>query len=97
VTLLHAIFGRPASAHRLTFLSLYFAACAIGEGYYSARRGPTLTGTAEAIMMLVCATLAWQVSWRAWRRWKTERHVARLQQEIDAVVGAAASRKAGGR
>jgi hypothetical protein len=47
-------------------------------------------------MMLVCAALAWQVSGRAWRRWKMERHIARLQREIDAVVGAAASRKAGG-
>jgi hypothetical protein len=97
VTILHTIFGRPASAHRLALLSLYFVACAIGEGYYSARRGPTLTGTAEAVMMLVCAALAWQVSGRAWRRWKMERHIARLQREIDAMAGAAASRKAGGR
>ena len=98
MTFLHAIVGRPASARRLALLSLYFVACAVGEGYYSARRGPTLTGTAEAVMMLVCAALAWQVSGRAWRRWKMEQRVARLQHEIDVESErAAASRKAGGR
>ncbi len=83
---LHAVVGRPASAHRLALISFYFFACTIIEGYYSVRRGLTPIGAADAIVMLGCAALAWRESRRAWRRWKAERYVALLQRKIDAVT-----------
>jgi hypothetical protein len=61
---------------------LFFALLAVSEGYYSARRGPSLFGVAEAIMGLFCAVIAWEQCVEGWRGYKARR-VARMLAEME--------------
>lgn len=55
---------------RLFGSALFFALLAASEAHYSAQRGPTLLGLAEAVLSLACAVVAWQRAAEGWAMWR---------------------------